>query len=110
MINDSSSANIYFNVVVRINDDYADLITHLKEMDTRALYLRIFEVSLSLGCSTPLWKVPIYVEQAKTTPMPADPYERMEFDAFRAWMVIYEQVMRDEGLVGTRPTFVLGAE
>lgn len=111
MINDYSSANIYFNVVVRINKDYEDLLTNLKSMDTMAGYLSMFELSLSLGCTMPLWEIDVYKERSqRLTPLPADPYKLIPFSEFCAWLAIYEIVMRDQGLVGTKPTYILGAE
>ena len=73
-----SSRNIYLNVVIRINEDYAELIEHLKEMDTRVAYLKTFELSLSTALPKP--------------------------------MTVYELVMRDEGLIGTRQQAILGLD
>lgn len=93
----SSSGNIYLNVVIRINEDYADLIEHLKEMDTRVAYLKTFELSLSTALPKPLWESEKYVAQARMTPMPLDPYALLDFETFRAWMTVYELVMRERG-------------
>lgn len=110
IVSGSSSGNIYLNVVIRINEDYADLIEHLKEMDTRVAYLKTFELSLSTALPKPLWESEKYVAQAKMTPMPADPYALLDFETFRAWMTVYELVMRDEGLIGTRQQVILGLD
>lgn len=42
--------------------------------------------------------------------MPSDPYALLDFETFRAWMTVYELVMRDEGLIGTRKQLVLGLD
>ena len=96
MIQDMSSGNKYLNVVAGVNQDYADLIDHLKEMDTRVAYLKMFELS------KPLWESEKYIGQSRLTPMPSDPYALLDFETFRAWMTVYELVMIDEGLIGTR--------
>ena len=105
-----SSRNIYLNVVIRINEDYAELIEHLKEMDTRVAYLKTFELSLSVALPKPLWESEKYIGQSRLTPMPSDPYSLLDFDTFRAWMTVYELVMRDEGLIGTRQQAILGLD
>lgn len=110
MIQDMSSGNIYLNVVARVNQDYADLIDHLKEMDTRMAYLKTFELSLSVALPRPLWESEKYIAQARITPMPDDPYTLLDFETFRGWMTVYEFVMRDEGLIGTRQQAVIGLE
>ena len=97
-------------MVIRINEDYAELIEHLKEMDTRVAYLKTFELSLSTALPKPLWESGKYVSQAKLTPMPPDPYTLLDFETFRAWMTVYELVMRDEGLIGTRQQAILGLD
>lgn len=110
MISDMGSGNIYLNVVVRINEDYSELIEHLKEMDTRVCYLKTFELSLSSALPTPLWDTQIYREQARRTPMPDDAYTLLDFETFRGWMTVYEIVMRDQGLIGTRRQSILGLD
>lgn len=101
MISDMSSGNIYLNVVTRINEDYAELIRHLRDMDTRVAYLLIFEMSLSPALPRPLWDVEEYKIQSSRTPMPDDPWKILSIDEFRGWMTVYEMVMRNEGLIGT---------
>lgn len=107
MIPDMSAGNIYLNVVARINSDYGELIQHLKEMDTRVAYLKTFELSLSSALPRPLWEVDAYTVQSSRTPMPSDPYVMLDFETFRAWMAVYEMVMRQEGLIGTSSSTVL---
>lgn len=110
MITDMSSGNIYLNVVLRINEDYGELIQHLKEMDTRVAYLKTFELSLSSALPKPLWDTDAYINQARRTPMPKDPYKLVDFETFRGWMTVYEMVMRDEGLIGTKKQVILGLD
>lgn len=110
MISDMSSGNIYLNVVARINQDYGELIEHLRQMDTRVAYLKMFELSLSSALPKPLWDVDAYRIQSSRTPMPSDPYGILPFETFRAWMTVYEMVMRDEGLIGTRQQSILGMD
>lgn len=105
-----NNANIYLNVVVRVNDDWAALIRHLEEMDTKVAYLRTFEMSLSPACGRRLWEIPEYKEFAKKFPLPSDPYARLDYDAFRAQMAVYEGIMREEGLIGTKRPKLLGFE
>lgn len=112
MIDDLSTANakanIYLNVVVRINEDYGELLGHLKDMDLRRLYLTNFELSLSLGCTQPLTTITTYCELLEKSPLPADPYDKVDYDTFRAWLTVYEVIMRDQGLIGTRPVGLMG--
>ena len=98
IVSGSSSGNIYLNVVIRINED------------TRVAYLKTFELSLSTALPKPLWESEKYVAQARMTPMPVDPYALLDFETFRAWMTVYELVMRDEGLIGTRQQVILGLD
>lgn len=110
MISDMSSGNIYLNVVTRINEDYAELIAHLKDMDTRVAYLKIFEMSLSTALPTPLWEVREYISQSRLTPMPRDPWALISFEEFRGWMTVYEVVMRRQGLIGTKKQMIFGLD
>lgn len=110
MISDMSAGNIYLNVVARINQDYSELIDHLKAMDTRTAYLKTFELSLSSALPKSLWESDAYIAQSKIMPMPEDPFALLDFETFRAWMTVYEMVMRDEGLIGTRKQTILGLE
>ena len=105
-----AASNIYINVVVRVNEGYVKLQEHLEEMDTRVCYLKIFELALSSALPKSLWEVEVYRKQAKMTPMPDDPYTVISFEEFRGWMLIYEMVMRSEGLIGKKPRTVLGME
>ena len=109
-IGTENRSNLYLNVVVRINEDWAKLHAHLEEMDCKVAYLRIFEMSLSSACNAPLWEIPIYAEQADRYPLPQDPFARLDFETFRAWMTIYELVMRDQGLIGTKKASILGLD
>lgn len=110
MISDMSAGNIYLNVVTRINQDYSDLIDHLKAMDTRVAYLKTFELSLSSALPRSLWESEAYISQSRIMPLPEDPYALMDFETFRAWMTVYEMVMRDEGLIGTRKPTIIGLD
>ncbi|AGI47382.1 hypothetical protein TALC_00373 [Thermoplasmatales archaeon BRNA1] len=105
-----NNENIYLNIVVRINDDWAKLTRHLEEMDTKVAYLRTFEMSLSPACSQPLWQIEEYKAHAKMFPLPDSPYARLPFDTFRAQMAVYESIMRSEGLIGKKSRTVLGFE
>ena len=73
-------------------------------------YLKTFELSLSTALPKPLWESEKYIAQARLTPMPSDPYALLDFETFRAWMTVYELVMRDEGLIGTRQQAILGLD
>jgi len=110
MIENMSSANIYLNVVARINEDYAELLTHYKEMDTRTHYLRSFEISLSSALPKSLWDIEEYTKIEKKMPLPEDPYAFIELETFRSWITIYELIMRSNGLIGTRDMMIMGME
>ncbi len=101
--------NIYLNTVVRINEGYSELQEHLKAMDTRVAYLKTFEIDLSSALpNMSLWNMDSYIAQQKANPMPDNIYELLQFDEFRSWMVLYELVMRDAGLIGHKTPKIMG--
>jgi len=108
--NESNIGNIYLNVVISINNAYDKLNDHLDSMDTRVCYLMGFEMRLSVALPYPLWENKEYIKQAMKTPMPDDPYTMLPYNEFRAWMTVYELVMREAGLIGTREQRVIGLE
>lgn len=92
--------SLYLNIVERLNTDYAKSIGALDIMDLRAFNLKAFEVSLSAAMPVPLWSNDLYKEQQSKHPMPEDPFEVLSYEDFRSWLVVYEMVMRDVGLLG----------
>lgn len=109
MIDDVSlPENIYLNVVARINEDYEELLVHLKQLDLRCCYLKSFEISLSSALSEkPLWEMNEYQKHKKECAMPSDPYEFLTYEEFRGWLEVYETVMRASGLIGTKEPKIL---
>lgn len=107
----STPVSLYLNVVARINDGYTELLEHYKEGDTRVLYLQSFELSLSSALpKESLWDSENYSDYIKEheLELPDDPYEFVSMEEFRLYLVIYEMVMRDNGLIGTKPVEIPG--
>ncbi len=93
---------LYLNIVERLNADYAKAIGALDMMDLRAFNLKAFEVSLSAAMPSPLWNNELYANQEKRHPMPENPFEVLSYEDYRSWLVVYEMVMRDVGLLGSK--------
>lgn len=97
------SENRYFNVVTPLDISYAILGTHIDQGDTRAHYLMSFELRLSSALrGQSLFEMEDYKKQKTKTPMPSDPYEKLRYEEFRGWMILYENVMRGNGLIDTK--------
>jgi hypothetical protein len=93
--------SLYLNVVLPLNEDFAELRGYLKTSDTRVKYLKTFEMSLSTCIREyPLWEDKKYLEHLKNHAMPDDEYTLLDFDEFRAWMAVYEMIMREHHLIG----------
>lgn len=92
----------YLNIVAPLNDAFFRLAMRLDEADTRAIYLKGFEVMLSFAMGNDmLWDNPSYEEIELEYPLPDDPYEYIEYEAFRCRLILYEKIMKDKHLLGT---------
>ena len=101
----------FLNTGVRVNQEYDELCHRLKEHDTRAMHLMSFEVVLSATIpDRPLWDYEPYISQAKRTPMPDDEFAELPFREFIGWMVVYETVMRSNGMIGRQTKVIAGSE
>ena len=90
----------YLNVPILLNQAYRELVTYYSIGDTKCCYLKTFELLLSMACpDKQLWNREIYQETEKLIPLPEDRTKTINPEAFRLWLITYEQVMRDIGLI-----------
>ena len=67
--------------------------------DTRIKYLRRFELALNANMSkTTLWQNPRYARVNRLYPLPKEG-EYVAEDKYRAYIWLYTEIMRDEGLL-----------
>ena len=92
----------FLNIVVPLNLKYMELIERLEELDTRALHLKAFEITLSYALGdTMLWTNERYVEMDDKYPLPEEPLDKISFEEFRVRLVLYEGIMKQYHLLGT---------
>ena len=92
----------YLNIVQPLNDAFVRLCQRLDEGDTRAMYLKSFEVLLSFSLGNDmLWDNPDYLQIDKEWPLPDDHFEYVDYEAFRCRLILYEKIMKDKHLLGT---------
>lgn len=92
----------FLNIVVPLNNEYMELIERLKELDTRSLHLKAFEVTLSYALGNDmLWTNENYKDMDDKFPLPEDPLDMMDFEVFRSRLVLYEGIMKEYHLLGT---------
>lgn len=101
-------ADLYLDVVRPLNTSYANLLAALERMDTRTFYIRAFASALSMAMPCDLWTNELYVKQLTENPLPKDVYTKLDYDTFQSWITTYEMIMRDVGLIGTKPPQILG--
>lgn len=95
---------------------YKDTITELNRLhryltynyligDTRAVYLKQFELVLSLNCPNgTLWEMERYVRISKKYPLPDDVEKYVSRKHFYLYLMLYDYLMRDIGLIGKKET------
>ena len=99
-----SKALLYKETVQPMNQAYNELLAFYSQGDTRAAYLKTFELALSLNCpNRMLWQFPEYKAQEAKAPLPKDPRIRIDPDQFYNYMMVYEQIMREVGLIDKDP-------
>lgn len=90
----------YLNTPVLLNRAYQELVMYYSMGDTRCSYLRTFELILSLSCpDVQLWNREIYKKTESLLPLPNDTTVMINAETFRLWLITYEQIMRDIGLI-----------
>ncbi len=100
----SETTTLFLEVVSGLNEGYRDLIRMYNIGDTKAGYLKAFEMCLSPACpSRQLWQFDSYRETERLIPLPDDPCEKVNPEVFRLWIVTYEQIMREVALIDKKP-------
>jgi hypothetical protein len=90
----------YLNTPALLNKAYQELIMYYSLGDTKCSYLKTFELILSLSCpDVQLWNREIYKRTEDLLPLPEDRTMTINPETFRLWLITYEQVMRDIGLI-----------
>lgn len=101
-MDEQRASAIFLNVVESINNEYFQLRNCMKRMDTRVFNLKNFEIALSSAMTKTLWETEKYKKQIEEYPLPMDPQQPVPYETFRSWVVVYELIMRDYGLIGTK--------
>lgn len=96
----------YLNVVPLLNGAFAGLWTDLAEYDTRARHLKDFEVLMGAALKKQPCEYGSYGRakgqngvRTPLPPLPDDDDQYVPSDIFRAWIVVYEEIMREAGSV-----------
>ncbi|MBR6038666.1 MAG: hypothetical protein IKP53_08115 [Candidatus Methanomethylophilaceae archaeon] len=87
----------YKDTVSDMNSMYSRLLHFQLIKDTRVEYLRTFESTLGLNLPEPLIKNPRYLRVTARWPLPERGYTTER--KYRAYMLLYEEIMRDAGLL-----------
>ena len=100
-------SKLFLNTIKVLNPTYLDLVSRLSKGDTMMSHLQTFERILSVCLRdniielNPLW---MDTEAKLRTHSRFTPNDILSYDEFKAWAITYEQIMRDEGLVGNTGT------
>ena len=99
-----AQAMVYKDTITPLNEAYWELIGYYSLGDTRVSYLKTFELTLSLNCPNKmLWNFDQYIVQAKLAPLPKDQRQRVDPETFLNYLMVYEQIMREVGLIDKDP-------
>lgn len=92
---------LFKDVTTDLNQVYRECISMYQIGDTRTGYLRTFELVLSQCCpDMQVWNFPAYKSMI---PLPEDPRQRLSPGYYYNWLIVYEQIMREVGLIDKDP-------
>ena len=95
---------LYKDCVTDINNGYRDLLRYYSRGDCRVGYLRAFELCLSQACpGKQLWKFDEYADVADVFPLGKDARAEVNQEVFRNYLMAYENIMRNIGLLDKDP-------
>ncbi len=95
---------VYKDTVSPLNQAYNELLSLFSVGDTRSVYLRTFELTLSMNCPNKmLWNFDCYRDLARIAPIPDEPRVKIESGQFFNYLMVYEQIMREAGLIDQDP-------
>jgi len=100
-------SKIYLNVIKTLTPTYIHVLSCWSEGDTTMSNLMILERVLSICLRDDILEKNPYYEDTENklhTHAHYGPGETVDFLEFHAWLVTYEQIMRDEGLIGNTGT------
>lgn len=100
----SDTTNLFKETVSDLNVGWRELISFYSIGDTCAGYLRSFELCLSQNCpGQMLWQRDEYKAIASGYPLPDNPRTRIATGMFLNYLMVYEQIMREVGLIDKAP-------
>jgi len=100
----SSGTSLFKETTSDLNLAWRELISFYSIGDTRAGYLRAFELCLSQNCpGMMIWQFGEYKDLQNITPMPDNPRIRLAPGAFYNYLMVYEQIERKVGLIDKAP-------
>ncbi|MDO5862533.1 MAG: hypothetical protein Q4Q58_07075 [Thermoplasmata archaeon] len=101
---DSTQTTLYKDTISDLNLGYRDLLMAYNEGDYAVSYLRTFEMILSLNLpDMTLWQYDEYKRLDGMLPLPVFDDEHVTGETFRAYMRVYEVLMRKVGLIDKDP-------
>ncbi len=93
---------LYKDTITGLNSEWEALLRSYRLGDTRVLYLETFEAWLSMNCPKPLWTMERYSRIASKYPLRPNTKGFVGRDLFRLYLMLYELIMRDVGLIGRK--------
>ncbi len=92
---------LYKDTVTDLNIEYRRLIEHFRIGDWRKTYLTVFELVLSQNLpGESLWENETYFRITHKYPLKTKNGDYVSRDLFLLYMMMYEKIMREVGLVG----------
>ncbi len=89
----------FLETISSMNDSWKVMQRGYFTGDTRIKYLRRFELALNANMQkTTLWQNPRYARVNRLYPLPKEG-EYVAEDKYRAYIWLYTEIMRDEGLL-----------
>ncbi len=89
----------YIDTISVMNDSWKIMLKGFYHGDYRVTYLRSFEFALNANMRhTTLWKNRRYIRITRLYRLPADA-KYVKQDKYRAYIWLYTEIMRDEGLL-----------
>ena len=100
----SDRTSLFKDVTTDLNEIYREVMALYQIGDTRVGYLRTLELSLSQCCpDTQLWNFENY---RALPPLPEDQRAKISPGHFFNCLLVYEQIMREVGLIDKDPVSV----
>jgi hypothetical protein len=99
-----TQTGLFKDTITDLNAGWREIVSYFSEGDYCVSYLRTFEFILSPNCPDKmLWNYPEYKELEAIQPLPDDMNARIDARTYMAYLMVYEQIMREVGLVDKTP-------